>query len=311
MSCGGTREPVAMRKLCFAICLTNLIVMGCAAADELSGPGRRTLVSEEWGTIFCQESATVKSDVAGRSHRLNTDKGLVSMSRSIDGWLVQAPNQNLRLRRQDGLDGSTRLLVTFNSTSYVFERRNNDYMWMFPGNKVFFTLREGELRAALGPEGAFKMHKKNGGVAYDIDSDAGQSQVLLGRKKLNKAAGYRYVVVKQSGEDLGRHPYLVRGVVFENGPVGMFIKMPKNPVMDALDWNLVKAIPSTVPFPEPKVVEIRDKRDPLQAVEGTDNEDPLGLKRIKSEQYRDMKNPETPPTPNTNGNSTQWNTVPK
>lgn len=299
-----------MRKLCFAICLSSLL--GWAAADELSGPGRKTLVSEEWGTIFCQEGVRVKSDLAGRTHRLNTDKGLVSMSRSLDGWLVQAPNQNLRLRRQDGLDGSQRLLVTFNSTSYVFERRNNDYMWMFPDSqKVWFTLREGELRAALGPEGAFKMHKKTGGVAYDIDSDAGQSQVLLGRKKMGKGAGYRYVVVRQTGEELARHPYLVRGVVFENGPVGMFIKMPRNPVMDALDWSLVKAVPSTIPFPEPKVVEQRDKRDPLQAVEGSGDEDPMGLKRIKSEQYRDMKNPETPPTPNTNGNSTQWENGPR
>lgn len=295
-----------MRKLCISLCL--LAQSAGLWADELSGPGRKTLVKEEWGTIFCQDTCAVRSDISGSHHWLTTDKGKISLSRSIDGWLVQSPNQNLRLRRQDGMDGSRRVMVTFNSATYVFQNKLNDYLWMFPGNRVFFTLREGEVRGALGPEGAFKMHKKSGGVAYEIDSDAGQSEVWLGRKKQGKTGGYHYVMVKQSGEELAKHPYLVRGVIFDNGPVGMFIKMPPNPVLDALDWTLVKAIPTAVPFPEVKVVEAPTKeRDPLQAVEPQANEDPLGLKRSEGK-YRDMKNPAPP---DTNGNSPTWKIPPK
>lgn len=294
-----------MRKLCFAFCFSALL--GGAWADDYSGPGRTTLVNEDWGTIYCKDNCAVRSDVSGRIRRLTTDEGPISLSQAADGWLIQAPNQNLRLRRYEGI-GGRRLLVTFNSASYVFENKQNDYLWEFPGNKVFFNLREGELRGALGPEGAFKMHKKHGGVAYEIDSEAGQSQVLLGRKKIGKK-DYRYVVVQQSGEELARHPYMVRGVLFDNGPVGIFIKMPRNPVLDALDWTMVKAIPSAVPFPAAKVVEAPVKeRDPLQAIEASRDEDPNGLKRMKSEKYRDMKNPAPP---DTNGNTPTWTIPPK
>lgn len=289
------------------------LLLACAAtlqiaqADELSGPGRKTLVNEPWGTVFCQEACTTRSDQFGKRHYVSSDKGSISMSQTVDGWLVQAPNQNMRLRRQLNLDGSERVLVTFNSSTYVFETKANDYSWIFPGDRVFFSLREGELRSALGNEGAYKMHKKSGGVAYDIESEAGESKVLLGRKKYTKFPGSHYVIVRQEGEDLARHPYLVHGVLFDNGPVGMFIKMPRNPVLDALDFSFVRSVASKVPYPEVKVVETPVKeRDPLQAVETPVNEDPLGLKRNEGPK-RDMKNPAPPDTKENN----QWNVVPK
>ncbi|MBX3171251.1 MAG: hypothetical protein KF760_27835 [Candidatus Eremiobacteraeota bacterium] len=290
-----------------------LLVAACAAtlhlaqADELSGPGRKTLVNEPWGTVYCEESCTTRSDQFGKRHYVTSDKGNISLSQTVDGWLVQAPNQNLRLRRQLNLDGGERLMVTFNAATYVFETKANDYSWIFPGDRVFFGLREGELRSALGNEGAYKMHKKAGGVAYEIASEAGESQVLLGRKKYTKFPGSHYVIVRQQGEDLARHPYLVHGVVFDNGPIGMFIKMPRNPVLDALDFSFVKSVASKVPYPEAKVVETPVKeRDPLQATEAPANEDPLGLKRNEGPK-RDMKNPAPPDTKENN----QWNVVPK
>ncbi len=116
-------------------------------------------------------------------------------------------------------------------------------------------------------------------------------------------------MVRQSGEDLSKHPYLVRGVVFDNGPVGVFIKMPRNPVLDALDWTLVKAIPSAVPYAEVKVVEAPVKeKDPLQAVQPSRDEDPLGINRNERSKYRDMKNPAPPDSP---GSSPTWTVPPK
>jgi len=309
MTWGRPEEAITMKKRIFTWFLA-LCPFAMLGADPISGPGRRTLVDEDWGTIFCQENCTVKKDSFGRTYRLTSDQGSISMSKTLDGWMIQAPNQILRLRSQDGLNGGQRMMVTFNAATYVFERKQNDYLWIFPEDRVFFGLREGELRSALGPDGAFKMHKKSGGVAYEIESEAGQSQVLLGKKKMGagKSAAYRYVVVQQSGEELARHPYLVRGVLFDNGPVGMFIKMPKNPVMEALDWSLVKSVPSKVPYPEVKAVEASGpNKDPLQAVEARPDEDPMNLKRIKSEKYRDMKNPAPP---DTNGSNTTWEIKP-
>lgn len=289
----------------FALSLLLLATCQLAQADELSGPGRKTLVNEDWGTIFCQESASVRTDTMGQRHKLSTDKGNVSLAKTVDGWLVQAPNQNMRLRRQLSHDGSDRILVTFNSASYVFETKANEYSWIFPGDRVFFTLREGELRSALGNEGAYKMHKKHGGVAYEVESEAGESQVLLGRKKYSKLPGSHYVIVKQEGEDLARHPYLVHGVVFDNGPVGIFLRMPRNPLLDALDFTFVRSIASKVPYPEVKVVETPVKeRDPLQAIEPPRDEDPLHVKRSNGP-YRDMKNPAPAEK---NGDSQNWTT---
>ena len=295
-----------MKNMMFAVALAASLQL--AQADELSGPGRKTLVNEEWGTVFCTDSFSTRSDQFGLRHQVESDKGKISLSKTVDGWLVQAPNQNLRLRHQVNVDGSDRVMVTFNSATYVFETKANDYTWIFPGDRVYFTLREGELRTALGNEGAYKMHKKSGGVAYNIESEAGESQVLLGRKKYTKFPGSHYVIVKKDGEELARHPYLVHGVVFDNGPVGIFVRMPRNPVLDALDFTFVRSVASKVPYPEIKVVEAPVKeRDPLQAVEPDRNEDPLGLKRNEPPK-RDMKNPESAP-PDTKGTN-QWNIVP-
>lgn len=294
-----------MKKI--SLLLACVATLRLAYGDELSGPGRKTLVNEPWGTVYCQENCTARSDQFGKRHYVTSEKGNISLSQTLDGWLVQAPNQNLRLRRQVNHDGSERIMVTFNSSTYVFETKANDYSWIFPGDRVFFGLREGELRSALGNEGAYKMRKKSGGVAYDIESEAGESQVLLGRKKYTKFPGSHYVIVKHEGEDLARHPYLVHGVVFDNGPIGIFVKMPRNPVLDALDFSFVKSVASKVPYPEVKVVETPVKeRDPLQATESPANEDPLGTKRNEGPK-RDMKNPAPPDTKENN----QWNVVPK
>lgn len=299
----GEEEP--MKK--FSLLLACAATLHLAQADELSGPGRKTLVNEPWGTVYCQEGCTTRSDTFGKRQYVVSDKGNISLSQTVDGWLVQAPNQNLRLRHQVNLDGSDRIMVTFNAATYVFETKANDYSWIFPGDKVFFSLREGELRSALGNEGAYKMHKKSGGVAYNIESEAGESQVLLGRKKYIKFPGSHYVIVKQDGEDLARHPYLVHGVIFDNGPIGIFVKMPRNPVLDALDFSFVKSVASKVPYPEARVVETPVKpRDPLQATEPARDEDPLGLKRNEGPK-RDMKNP----APDDTKGTPQWNIVPK
>ncbi len=284
-----------------------------AGADELSGPGRRTLVSESWGTIYCQEGLKVTSDAMGIRHRIESPKGPIALARSGQGWLLQSPNQNLVLRNeQNHLDGKQRLFVQFNATRYAFERKGNDYVWNFPGKRVFFTLREGEVRAALGNEGSFTMHKKPGGIAYDIESESGQSSVLVGRRKFKgPEKKFIYTVVKQSGEDLKSHPYLVRGVLFDNGPVGVFIRMPRNPVLEALDWGQVQAITSSIPYPETRDASAEatpsKPRDPLQAVEAKRDEDPLGMKRKPFEKDRSMFDLPQPGEEN----SGQWSQPPK
>lgn len=284
-------------------------------ADELSGPGRKTLVSESWGTIFCQEDLKVTKDAMGIRFRIESPKGPIALARSGEGWLLQSPNQNLVLRNeQNHLDGKQRLYVQFNATRYAFERKGNDYVWNFPGKRVFFTLREGEVRGALGNDGGFTMHKKPGGIAYDIESDNGQSSVLVGRKKFKgPEKKFTYTVVKQSGEDLKSHPYLVRGVLFDNGPVGVFIRMPRNPVLEALDWGQVQAITSSIPYLEDKAKEESDvpsparARDPLQAVQAGRDEDPLRMKRKPFEKDRSMFDlPQAG-----EGNDAQWSQPPK
>lgn len=269
--------------------LPFLFLFGVCGADELSGPGRKTLVAEEWGTIFCQETCAVRGDSAQRQFRITTDKGPISLSRTSNGWVVQASNQNIRLLHQQS-QGNPRLLVTFNGSRYWFDRSPNEFCWNFPSGKTFFHLREGEVRSGIGKEGAFKIHKHSGADAYKIESEAGESEVILGRKRSKGTVSY--VLVQQSGEDLSRHPLLCRGVVFDNGPVGVFIRMPRNPVLQALDWKQVQTVGSTFPYPEPKEpVGSQPATDPLQAVEAPRNEDPLHLQRKPFEKDRSMFDP--------------------
>ena len=285
-----------------------MAISSLAAADEFSGPGRKTLVNEEWGTIFCAENCTVKADAMGTRQRILTEKGPISLAKSIDGWLLQAPNQNLRLRATHPLEGGSRLQVLFNAKSYSFELKGNDYRWNFPEDRVFFTMREGELRGALGNQGAYKMHKHTGGLSYQVESEAGASEVLVARKKQGKS--FRYMLVQQTGEELARHPYLVRGVLFENGPVGVYIRMPKNPVLEALDWSMVNTIASTIAFPEAKAPVVKEKaRDPLQAVEAGRDEDPLGLKRKPYSKDKSMT--DLPTAPAAGDSDPEWSVPPK
>jgi hypothetical protein len=284
-------------KLAFALCLTATL----AGADELSGPGRKTLIQEDWGTIFCQDTCVVKRDASGNHYRLETDKGLAVASRNGDGWVVQAPNQNIRVLRRQLADGSEQMWVQFNGNRYAFERQPQQYTWMFPTGKTFFTLFGGEVRSGLGKDGTWKLHKHPGGAAYQIQGETGDTEVVLGKRK-KKGADADYVLIQQSGEDLSKHPHLVRGVVFDNGPIGIYVRMPKTPVLQALDWTQVETVTSTVPFPEPKLPPVVDRRDPLQAVEAARNEDPLRMKRKPFEKDRSMFDPSvTLPPPATEG----------
>lgn len=306
MTPGCKREALRMYRI-LALTLACQMTFG-AGADELSGPGRKTLVSEDWGTVYCLESCKVRPDSLGQRFIITTEKGPMALQRTALGWLLQSPNQNLQVRKQFSTDNSEHLLVQFNNAAYRFQKKGNDFIWSFPEDRVFFNLREGEVRGALGPSGSFKMRKHTGGVSYGIESEAGQSEVLLGRKK--KKGKFVYQVVQQTGQPLTDHPYLVRGVLFDNGPVGFFIKMPPNPVLEALEWSQLRTFANSLEFPKPKVVEAPEKpRDPLQAIEAAPDEDPLGTKRKPYSKDRSMFDVNATPSPNEPDG--QWSQPPK
>lgn len=94
-------------------------------ADELSGYGRTTLAELPWGTVFCSEDCKVRADQDGLRWRLDTPKGYVSVFRSGDSWLIQAPNQNLKLEPQDGKS----LQVTFNASQHTVEVASKGAQW--------------------------------------------------------------------------------------------------------------------------------------------------------------------------------------
>jgi hypothetical protein len=292
-----------MKRTLFAFLF---LAAGAAGADDLSGPGRKTLVSADWGTIFCQEGCQVKMDPSGRQYRLSTEKGPAVLMRNGDSWVLQAVNQNIIVRQQSSYNGNEQLLVSFNGERFWFDRTPTEYSWRFPTGKTFFTLREGEVRGALGQAGSFSIHKHTGGASYQVKSDAGESEVLLGRKK-RKPSGYNYQVVKQSGEELSKHPLLVRGVVFDNGPIGVYIRLPRTPLAEALPWQQVETVVSSRPFPEPKVVDTTVTPDPLEAVVAPRDEDPLGLKRKPFQKDRSMFDPTLQEPWNVN----TWSQAPK
>lgn len=114
-----------MKKMLSTQLLAWLALSGWATGDDLSGFGRITVAEAPWGTVYCSEDSQVRPDPSGRRWRLETPKGYVSVFHSDQSWLIQAPNQNLRLE----VVQPQQLRVTFNSAQHLLELSPEKSSW--------------------------------------------------------------------------------------------------------------------------------------------------------------------------------------
>lgn len=236
-----------MRLLAVLICLLT----GFAWAE--SPPGTTVLEELPWGTLFVDSTAERSSYSPGR-HRIKTPVGDVRAVVTDGDVVVQYPNRDLRVRhRVDGDSGE--LLVQFQSKNYRFKRKGKyELSWHLPGEEIFFRYRGPRIYDALGDASLLKVRRRKEKGLYWVTSDRGQSEVQV------QGSGLTLV----EGEAPASHPYLMRGMVFRQGPVGIFVRLPGGELFEALDWTSARSVVAQMPPPKEKPIE-EPEVDPLKA----------------------------------------------
>ena len=196
----------------FASLLTCLPL--AAGADEVSGPGRITLVDEAWGTVYY-----VPSQLVTYRYTRNTETGEREMSSNhgkvkifeagIGAYHVVGPKHKL-----DVEGSSSEVKVTFDQKAFTFSHSPAGLKIVTPKGTYNYT-NVGEDITAVGPFGKTMIRNKNG--HYLVNSPKGE---------------YSYTPLDGGGFEvkggpLMSHPGLYRGACFTIDGVGVFIDFRK------------------------------------------------------------------------------------
>lgn len=245
-----------MRRWKSLVLLIALLLAGPAAADDLSGPGRRTLLAGPAGIVFCEGDLPIQSH--GDSGRITvlTPSGPIQVVPQAENLIIQYPDQSLRMRRTVA-DRETELLVQFGGKNYRFFDRKREWEWRFPEEQAFFTVSSGSLRQVIGDKGMLKVSSRPSTGLYHVVSEAGESDYRL--------AGKPASIETVEGEGPDKHVYLTRGVIFQEGPVGLFVPLRGGALVAALDWSCVRRFEAPLPGPKERLPEAAPQPDPLVA----------------------------------------------
>jgi hypothetical protein len=215
--------------------LAALVLVNPVSSDQTSGPGRVTLAEEPWGTIYCAQGCRINQDATGARWLLETSRGPVSVQRRLNGWLIQAANQNLRVDEES--QGAWRF--HFNASKYRLEKSPNRVLWSDPASQTLqYNLEEGGRSLECeGFQGRISIVENEAGDTFQIDSTAGQTRVTIKNQQ-----------VEARGISLSQHPYLLPGVLLDNEVVGVYIKLPGARALAGLGWEQAPKIASQVPF---------------------------------------------------------------
>ncbi len=218
-----------------------------------SPPGTVVLEELPWGTVFVDAAAERSSYSPGR-HRVKTEVGDVRVVLKDSDVVVQYPNRDLRVRHR--VDGDkAELLVQFQEKNYRFKRNGKyELSWHLPGEEIFFRYRGTRIYDALGDASLLKVRRRKDKSLYWVISDRGQSEVQVAAKG----------VTLVEGEIPSVHPHLMRGMVFRQGPVGIYVPLPGGELFEALDWSTARSVVAQMPPPKEKPVE-EPEVDPLRA----------------------------------------------
>lgn len=239
-----------------ALILVFFLCSLAAQADQKSGPGKRTLAETSWGTVFCNEGSTVVPGPRAGRFTVETPSGKIGVVADGDDVIVQYPDRDLRLRyRHDG--PQSELLVQFDLKNYRFLREKKELIWKFPQEEAFFRFRGTRISDVLGDRGILKVRRRVPKGLYRVFSEAGESELQV--------SGDQRSLEVVEGELPERHFYLRRGVVFSQGPVGVFVSLPGGELFEALDWSTALRIETQMPEPKQPQQAAEPERDPLKA----------------------------------------------
>lgn len=197
-------------------------------ADELSGPGRLSLANEAWGSIYyvpqeLQEYQYQRQVEAG-IRTMTSHFGKVTMNDSgLGNYQLAFPHGKASV---EGNAESAR--VEFFGGKYEFAHDQDHFTVKTPEDEIHYTFAP-HLITAVGKKGTLKITDKDGD--YRVESPMGQ---------------YTYTPTPDGGftvkgGPLAKHPYLYRGVLFEDAGVGIFIDFkkldPTSPLFKFIEWT--------------------------------------------------------------------------
>ena len=208
-----------------------------------------------------------------------------------DGFTVIFPDATLRtvVTPPGASTQAYELITDFEGQRYRIRKSAREVGWVLPGQEVFFRTYGGKIASVLGSSDFLKVTRDTKGGRIAVESNAGTSDVLLRKGKLEVF----------DGPELQSHIYFVRGLAFQRGPITLEIPLPAEPFLNALPadrylWVKGKATsPAAEPDPgqEQPLEQGQSPMDPLEAEpsswespvyranQGDAKEDPLNARR--------------------------------
>lgn len=218
--------------------LLVLLLAAAVWADRGPDTGHLSVLVQPWGEIYCTKECSFSHN--GSRTTVAGPKGQVQLAQAGNWLNIQFPGHTARVRQSEG-----ELLVQFGGQNYRFVQKDKrELKLQFPEETVYYALNGGGVRSILGPNGAVTVNKNTQLKTFEVTSEAGSSTLQVRatpNPKKKKDRELRLVIVK--GEAPERHPYLVRGVRFEDAGVGIFIPLTAGgPLLQSLDWKATRLV---------------------------------------------------------------------
>lgn len=210
------------------------------------GPHQTTLVQAPWGRIECEPGYQVKSDVSGLRFQVQTPQGKVLVARGGDWWILQFPDQTVRVRQTENATGQE-VLVQYKGENYHIKQSPREWEWKFPDDHAYFHYVTGFLREALGDRGTFQVHHNTHLNTYLVSSEAGESSFGLHTRKQTASHHTLYSLQKLSGQGPEKYPYLVKAVCFRENGLSIFVDMPGGPLTAGLGAGSIRTYEGDTP----------------------------------------------------------------
>lgn len=240
----------------FSRCLAVLLLTAPGWAETLSAPQFRLKIDP---------SATITQRVETGWETSLTVEGKGQRARvrfRPDGVIVIFADGTLRAQLNSNASPTSYELTTdFEGRRYKVNRSAREISWLLPGHEVFFRTFGGKVASAVGSADFLNITRDSKGGRISLESQAGTSDVLLKKSKLELF----------DGPELAEHTYFVRGLAFRRGPLTLELPLPEEPFFNALPADRYLTVESRQPAPEPleealpEVPDEGNSRGPLDA----------------------------------------------
>jgi hypothetical protein len=202
---------------------------GIGLSDELSGPGRQSVSNESWGSVYYVpmelRDYSYHRDVTANLRLIKTGHGEVRITdNGLSHYEFQFPDGKASI---DSVGQTTK--VTFHGKNYEFVHKADGFVVKTPDDEIHYKFGPHTI-VATGKRGTTKVTEKDGD--YKVESPVG----VYTYTPTGADGGF---TVK--GGPLARHPYMLRGALFEDSGVGFFVDFkkldPDSLLFKFLEWS--------------------------------------------------------------------------